>query len=160
MDTNRWTTEEKQMFYKFIAGYDVSLNGEGKPNWQDVKEKYQNFLGSCEFDKSLTDIEKVVTKIKIKCAQILNPNPDYMDIEDDELADLPISTQEAQSFTKKSNMLFFIRKYVLSNNCQAFKNAVYELNKRHEDLQKGDLGFLPEQYDPEKQDLYRYSKES
>lgn len=150
---HRWTTEEKKKFYKFISNYDVTLNSEGKPNWQDVREKYQNYLGVQNLDKTINDIEKIVNKIKIKCVQVINPNSDYMDLENDELAELNISVEEAQRLNKNSNMLFFIRKSILSNNCQLFKSAVEELKKRNEELKKDDPAFMPGKYDPEKQDL-------
>ena len=144
-----WDTEEKKLYFKFLSDFGVPLNNEGKPNWLELREKIVKEPGMEKSNKNITEIEKFADKIRIKCEQVVNPDPKASSLfEKDELADLKLTVEDAQRFNKNYDTLYFIRKAVLSNKMSLIKNSIEELKKSTQELASDELGAVPENYDP------------
>ena len=144
-----------------MSEYGVALNVEGRSDWQGLKEKFLAQMPEGEqFDKTLSQIEKFVHKIRIKCQHVIAD--DIIKKEDqnaiavidkpDDLSELNINYEEAQKFTKNTNMLHFIRKSLLANGAILFKNGIAELAKKSSELKPDEPGSLSEKYISEKHD--------
>ena len=140
--------------------YGVPLNIEGRSDWQGLKEKFLAQIPEGEqFDKTVSQIEKFVHIIRIKCQHIIAD--DIIKKEDqnaipldkvDNLSELNINYEEAQKFSKNTNMLHFIRKSILANGAVLFKNGIAELTKKSSELKPDEPGSLPDKYLCEKHD--------
>lgn len=144
--------------FKSISAFGIPLNNEGKANWVDLREKVSKDFGETPMNKNVTEIEKFVDKLRLKCQEIIEsasvskdePKP----TESDDFSDLNLTYEEALQFNKNSEMLYFIRKGILSNKMATFKNGVSELIKNTEDLPQGEPGSVPEGYEVETHDKY------
>jgi hypothetical protein len=73
-ETDGWSIEAKSMFFKFLTNYGIPLSSEGRPNLIEFKEKFLKEAANAEsFDKnkSVSQIEKIIQKIRLKCQQII-----------------------------------------------------------------------------------------
>ncbi|KAL4474706.1 hypothetical protein ABPG72_002299 [Tetrahymena utriculariae] len=131
---------------------------------KDVKqEETSKKAQSKEFDKSISQIEKMVQRIRVKCQELIvqcqtekgEEEQNISIIEEDKDEDgFTITLENARKFNQKTNMLHFIRKTVLSNNQQLFNSNIDELQKRHESLTIDDQGFIDHpDYIPKVHDL-------
>ena len=69
-----WSIEAKSMFFKFLTNYGIPLSSEGRPNLIEFKEKFLKEAANTDsFDKnkSVSQIEKIIQKIRLKCQQII-----------------------------------------------------------------------------------------
>lgn len=143
----RWETEEKRKFFKLVTDFGIPLNNEGKPNWIELREKAAKEFGTGQTNKNIGEIEKYVDKLRIKCKQMtetpLTKMPD-----NDELADLNITLEDAQKFNKNTEMLYFIRKVILGNKMTLLTNKIDDLKKETQELSEEKPGFVPAGYDP------------
>ncbi len=146
---NRGDIEDKRKFFKFICDYGVPLNNEGKPNWVEIREKVTKEPELEKFNKNTTEIEMFVDKLRIKCKQITElQKEESKQAENDELNDLKLSHEEAQRFNKNYEILYFIRKAVLSNKMSLLVSSIEDLKKTTQELSEGELGYVPEGYNP------------
>ena len=157
---NRWETEEKKKFFKFIVDFGIPLNNEGKPNWMELREKISKDMGTGQTNKNISEIEKFVDMLRIKCQQIIETNSvskaDSKFNENDGLSDLNITTEDAQKFNKNYELLYFIRKGILGNKMSLFKSGIEELKKATQALTNDQPGFVPSSYDCGVHDKYNY----
>lgn len=152
--------EEKKEFFYFISDMGIPINPEGKPNWNDIREKFYAY--NSKYDaKNVILIEKLVQELRMVCHQIIQRSS-YEQSTKEILVqkykvaplnkDLNFTVEEAQRFYHNTNVLKFIRKTILFNNMQIFKNYQEELIEESCQLTPEDPAYIAD-YKPEVQDV-------
>lgn len=140
-----WETEEKKKFFKLVTDLGIPLNNEGKPNWLELREKAAKELGTGQNSKNITEIEKFVDKLRIRCKQMVEAP--LSKPENDDLADLNITLEDAQKFNKNNEMLYFIRRAILGNKMSLLTSKIDDLKKETQELSEDKPGAVPPEYD-------------
>ena len=118
--------------------------------------KYSIF-GQKPMQKTISDIDKAVQGLRLLIQKELEKKPS-----EDKPAQLPetilpdlnftLTREDAMLFNKNTNMLHFIRKNILANECALFKKALEELKKACLQVDASHPAFMGEMYNPEVHD--------
>jgi hypothetical protein len=159
-ELDEFKPEEKRELFNFLCDFGIPVNQEGKPNWNEVREKFYAYSAKYEA-KSAILIEKLIQEFRLICHQIIHRH-NYEKFAGEsvderyEVAklydDIGISTQDAERFYHNTNALKFIRKTLLFNNRQIFKSYQDELLEESAALAPDHPAYFPD-YSPEIQDM-------
>ena len=165
MDTalEKFKPEEKSSIFNFLCDSGIPINQEGKPNWNEIREK--NYADSTKYEaKSAVLIEKLIQEFRLICHQI-NYRHNYErftgEVAEEKYQigqlydDIGISSEDAEIFYHNTNVLKFIRKTLLFNNIQIIKSYQQELLEQSAALEEDYPAFFSG-YKPEIQDLQNY----
>lgn len=159
-ELDEFKTDEKKDLFDFLCDYGIPINPEGKPNWNEVREKFYAYSTKYEA-KSALMVEKLIQEFRLICHQIIHRHnfEEFIGVKVEskykvaKLHDtVGLTAEDAETFYHNTNVLKFIRKTILFNNRQIFKSYLDELLEESAGLTPDHPAYIPD-YNPEIQDL-------
>lgn len=68
-----WSDVEKKILFKLLTDFGIPLTVDGRSNWVEIRERMKGLVK--EFTKNIGQIEKMVSKIRLTCQEILPEDP-------------------------------------------------------------------------------------
>lgn len=160
-DLAEFSKKEKLELFNFVVDFGIPITGEGKPNWGEIREKFYAYSDKYE-PKNTTLMEKLVNDFRMTCQQIIQRHTFETKASAEQLAkfqgfkvevDLDVSAARAEEFYHHTNVMKFVRKTVLFNDQQVFKNGLEEFLEDCAALSPEQPAFMGDTYKPEVQDM-------
>lgn len=161
-DLAEFGKKEKLELFNFIVDFGVPINNEGKPNWAEIREKFYAYSNKYE-PKNVAVIEKLVNEFRMVTQQIIKRHNFEKKATAEQLAKfqnvkmnlgMDITPERAEEFYHNTNVMKFVRKTILFNDQQVFKNGLEEFLEECSQLPADHPAQMPiDNYKPEVQDL-------